>query len=224
MRVIIVSFAAMNRWASASAAAPGVSFASRPGILQARGAGTSAPPPARRRVIALNHKGFIGSFAISALLVSAAVALLVVTGAMLAFDGFPGPSVDDSTEGVRAVSLATGARPKPELVLDPPSASALDESVGAKGADVSVAAEAASGASVATPDAAGAPATPAVAPPETAVPPAPPSDPTAPALPGGGAADDPTEAIESSIDGLPPVTEGIDEVVGGAVDGGRSLP
>jgi len=192
--------------------------------------------PARRRPAGqapgnrLNHKGFIGSFAISALLVSVAVALLVVTGAMLAFDGFPGPSVDDSTEGVRTVSLTTGARPKPELVLDPPSASALDESAGAEGADASVAAEAASGASVATSDAAGAAATPAAAPPETAVPPAPPSDPTAPARPGGGAADDPTEAIESSIDGLAPVTDGVDDLIGGVddliggVDGGVQRP
>jgi len=171
----------------------------------------------------LNHKGFIGSFAISALLVSAAVVLLIVTGAMLAFDGFPGPSVDDSTTGVRAVSLTTAAGSQPELVLDPPSASALDRGGGGESADASAAAEAASGALVATPGAPGAPATPVAAPTETAVPAAPPTDATAPALPGGGAADDPTDAIEPSIEGLQPVTDGVGDLVSGAVDGGRGL-
>jgi len=170
----------------------------------------------------MNHRGFIGSFAISALLVSAAVALLVVTGAMLAFDGFPGPSLDDSAKGVRAVNVVTGSRPKPELVLDPPSAGAL-----IPGADASVAAETAPGALVATPGAAGAPAAPALAPTDTAVAPAPPPPPqtvsTVPELPGAGAGDEPTEAIESEIDGLPPVTDGVDDLVDG-VNGSVERP
>jgi hypothetical protein len=65
----------------------------------------------------MTHQGFIGSLGTSVLLVSSAVAILLIVGAIVAFEGFPGPSVDDSTRPftVRGV----GARPEPELVVPP---------------------------------------------------------------------------------------------------------
>lgn len=172
----------------------------------------------------MRHKGFIGSFAISALSVSVAVALLIVAGAMLAFDGFPGPSVADSPRAVRAESLSTGVRPSPDLVLDPPSASALEpNAAGAASVDAGIAAQAAPGGSLAT--AAGAPATPQAAPTETAVPPpgvpVPPTEPPEAPLPPGGPADDPAATIGSGVDEL---TNGVEEVVGERPGGGVGLP
>ncbi len=127
----------------------------------------------------MKRTGFIGSFALSALLVSAAVALLAVGGAMLAFGGFPGPSIDDSTHSV-FVAASTTARPAPELILDAP---ALE-------ADASGSSAAAQAASRGLTSPAGEPGTLtplAVAPPTTGAPSVPPlgsqAPPVAPPVP-----------------------------------------
>lgn len=65
----------------------------------------------------MTHQGFIGSLSTSVLLVSFAVAILLIVGAIVTFQGFPGPSVDDSTQPFAVGGLGTDARPEPELVV-----------------------------------------------------------------------------------------------------------
>lgn len=161
----------------------------------------------------MDHKGFIGSFAISALLVSAAVALLLVMGALLAFDGFPGPGIDDSTKLTRVVGAD---RAKPQLVLEPPTASELDpgsETATASTLSGSAAALSTLGATDAstTPDA---PGTSFAAPETTPTAPTtggtPPEDPTGGDGDGGGS----TGTLDPVLEPLAPVTDGIEDALG----------
>jgi hypothetical protein len=71
----------------------------------------------------MTHQGFIGSLGTSFLLVSSAVAILLIVGTIVAFEGFPGPSVDDSTEPFAVRGLGLGERPEPELVVPAPRSS-----------------------------------------------------------------------------------------------------
>ncbi len=68
----------------------------------------------------MTHQGFIGSLGTSFLLVGSAVAILLIVGTIVAFEGFPGPSVDDSTEPFAVRGLGPGERPEPELVVAAP--------------------------------------------------------------------------------------------------------
>jgi hypothetical protein len=178
----------------------------------------------------MHSKGFIGSFALSALLVSAAGALLVVMGALLAFDGFPGPSLGDPSKLTRVASLSAGEQTEPQLVLDPPTASALEPGPGSAsgtGASSDLADPAAAPLDATAAGSATTLAAPVDDAPSGAVPTEPPVDGTGPELPGddGGVADASGDAIGSGLDRLAPVTEGVREALGGADGGpGLSLP
>lgn len=113
---------------------------------------------------------------------------------MLAFGGFPGPSIDDSTHSA-FVAASTTARPMPELILDPPPAPALEGGAGATSGSSAATQEAARGliapageAGTLTPLAPLDPGAPSSVPPlgsdvPPAVPPAPPPDGIMPTLP-----------------------------------------
>ena len=192
----------------------------------------------------MTHQGFIGSFSTSALLVSAAVSILLIVSAIVAFEGWPGPTGDTPTETFLLKDRggpAGDARPRPELVLDPPRASrsaATADSATAGSADAGAVAT-----DVTDPGAAPAPA-PAPAPvdpagtadtPQTGLP----ADP-APSGGGtgtlgdsvgggtlGGTVDRATGAVDGGAEGLAPVTDrvqGLRDSSTGAVDdliGGR---
>lgn len=83
----------------------------------------------------MTHQGFLGSFSTGALLVGAAVAILVVLGALLAFNGFPGPSSDSSTEtfmleGEPAIADAAGDGGASFELIDPEPGSAAAAAAG----------------------------------------------------------------------------------------------
>jgi hypothetical protein len=171
----------------------------------------------------MHTKGFIGSFALSALLVSAAGALLVVMGALLAFDGFPGPNVEDSTKLMHVASVSAGEQTKPQLVLDPPTASALEPGAG-PGFEAAGLTDAADPATASPLDTATADAAARFAPPAEqsgTVPGAPPVGGAEPP-PGddGGDTGGQTNVVQSSLDRLAPVTDG----VGDALSGVNGLP
>ncbi len=79
----------------------------------------------------MTHQGFIGSLGTSILLVGSAVAILLIVGTIVAFQGFPGPTVDDSTQPFPATGLGIEARPEPEFVVEPPSPDAGSASAAA---------------------------------------------------------------------------------------------
>ena len=134
----------------------------------------------------MTHQGFIGSLGTSFLLVSSAVAILLIVGAIVAFEGFPGPSVDDSTQPFEVRGLGSGGRPEPEF--------AFGTQAGGAGA-----AGAASGIALAPPAAEVAAAGLAAPPAEPAPPDAPPVPPTAP--PAGDPANGGSGSGGSSDDG-----------------------
>jgi hypothetical protein len=171
----------------------------------------------------MHTKGFIGSFALSALLVSAAGALLVVMGALLAFDGFPGPNLEDSTKLMRVASVSAGEQTKPQLVLDPPTASALEP--GGPGSEAAGSTDAADAAAASALDTATADAATFAPPAEDAqsgtAPTAPPVGGGDPELPGGdgGGSGGPTNVVQSSLDRAAPVTDGVRDALDGVSDG-----
>lgn len=69
----------------------------------------------------MRHRGFVGSFSTSALLVTAAVSILLIVSAIVAFEGWPGPTGDTPTETFLLETSKRGsdARPGPEVVLKP---------------------------------------------------------------------------------------------------------
>jgi hypothetical protein len=181
----------------------------------------------------MQTKGFIGSFALSALLVSAAGALLVVMGALLAFDGFPGPNLEDSTKLMRVAGVAAGERTKPQLVLDPPTARALEPGSGPASLAGAGSTDAAVPTTASPLDTATADSAPTFAPPaddpQSGTAPAPPApvDGAVPDLPSddGGSSGGPTSVVDSTVDRVAPVTDGVRDTLDGVGDRtGLGLP
>ena len=153
----------------------------------------------------MRNRGFIGSFSTSALLVGAALSILVVVSAIVAFEGWPGPTGETSTETFLLTDGAGPASETPaprELVLDPPRASRSAAAAGSRARKNAAGGAAASGsaagrASTSAPEPVD-PAGAAVAPQPDLVP-----DP----VPGGGG----TGTLEGSVGG---------DALGGSVGGG----
>lgn len=124
----------------------------------------------------MTHQGFAGSVGTSALLIGAALTILLAVGAVVAFEGFPGPSGEAPAETVLLESSGTATgRPDPELVLDAARAAGRDGSGETPGS-------AAASADFSSPSAAATPAAGAGAPLETGAG-------ASPTVVGGGAAD-----------------------------------
>lgn len=68
----------------------------------------------------MTHQGYIASLGTSAMLVASAVAILLIVGTIVAFEGFPGPSVDDSSDAF-PVQGFTSEPPAPERVTASPA-------------------------------------------------------------------------------------------------------
>lgn len=172
----------------------------------------------------MRHKGFLGSFGTSALLVTAAVSILLTVSAIVAFEGWPGPTGDAPTETFLLERSSGGgdARPVPELLLEPPRAreqvAAADSAAGSGAASASAAEAAITGsppASAAAPDVAVSPVGLTAAPfPGTGGRPT--VGDSSGGGPFGGTVDRATGTIDEGAEGVAPVTDDLQDLVGGS--------
>ncbi len=187
----------------------------------------------------MTHQGFLASFSTSALLVGAALSILLVVSAVVAFEGWPGPTGDTPTETflLRDAREAGDVGHRPVLVLEPPAPARAGQKEASGAAEVAAANGAASAGTAL------APATTDEAVPTDSAPDARVEAPAAPvtgAAPTVGAPS-PTGALGSTVDGatgviergadaIEPVTGPLEGLTGGPTDsvtrsiGGGRLP
>jgi hypothetical protein len=174
----------------------------------------------------MTHHGFLASFSTSALLVGAAVSILLVVSAVVAFEGWPGPTGDTPTETflLRDAHEAGDVR-RPELVVEPPAPARAGPEESSGAAEAAAANGTASAGTTLAPAPTDEPVPTGSAPGATVEAPAAPTAGAAPTVDGQtptgaleGTVDGATGVIEGGADAIAPVTGPLEGLTGGPTD------
>jgi hypothetical protein len=175
----------------------------------------------------MTHQGFLASFSTSALLVGAALSILLVVSAVVAFEGWPGPTGDTPTDTflLTDVREAGNIGQGPHVVLEPPAPAGVRQDQSGGVAEVAGASGTPSAGTALAPAAADEPVPTAASPGAGLEAPAAPVARPAPTVgapaPTGaleGTVDGATGAIEGGTDALAPVTGPLEGVTEGPTE------
>jgi hypothetical protein len=175
----------------------------------------------------MTHQGFLASFSTSALLVGAAMSILLVVSAVVAFEGWPGPTGDTPTDTflLEDVHEAGNVGPGPDVVVQPPAPARVGQDESGGVAEVATASGTASAGTALAPAPTDETVLTATAPGAAVEAPAAPTAGSTPTVVGpaptgglGGTVGGATGAIEGSTDALAPVTGPLESVTGGPTD------